>query len=195
MGAEVATPFASCDALERRSPRAWSRLRALVATLVVAGATVSSGAQAADPGERHPLIGHEAPDFTARAMGGGNMRLSEHRGEVVLVGFWTSWCGTCRDYLERLERLRGTYSSAGLIVLGVSLDDDQRKAQGLAQAVGTKFPSLFDGRKDLGPAWRVGDVPMTVLVDRAGVVRYVHGALAGRDEADLVGEIRRLLDE
>lgn len=128
-------------------------------------------------------------------MTGGNLRLSEHRGEVVLVGFWTSWCGTCRAYLEHLGRLHATYGSAGLVVVGVSLDDDARRASSLVQAVGAKFPNVFDARKQLGPAWRVSDVPMTVLIDRAGVVRHVHGELQRRDEPQLVEEIRRLLDE
>jgi peroxiredoxin len=150
-------------------------------------------ALAAEPGAA--LIGREAPDFAERSMAGGNLRLSEHRGEVVVVGFWTSWCGTCRAFLERLDRLHATYGSAGLVVIGVSLDDDARRAAGLLQAVDAKFPNVFDARKQLGPAWRVADVPMTVLIDRAGVVRHVHGELERRDEPRLVEEIRRLLDE
>jgi peroxiredoxin len=150
-------------------------------------------ATAAEPGST--LVGQPAPDFTERSMSGGNLRLSEHRGEVVLVGFWTSWCGTCRAYLEHLGRLHATYGSAGLVVVGVSLDDDARRASSLLQAVDAKFPNVFDARKQLGPAWRVSDVPMTVLIDRAGVVRHVHGDLQRRDEPRLVEEIRRLLDE
>jgi peroxiredoxin len=150
-------------------------------------------ATAAEPGSA--LLGQPAPDFTERSMSGGNLRLSEHRGEVVLVGFWTSWCGTCRAYLEHLGRLHATYGSAGLVVVGVSLDDDARRAASLLQAVDARFPNVFDARKQLGPAWRVSDVPMTVLIDRAGVVRHVHGELQRRDEPRLVEEIRRLLDE
>jgi peroxiredoxin len=164
---------------------------ALLAGLAVA--LFASSVSAAEP--RSELVGQPAPDFTERSMTGGNLRLSEHRGEVVLVGFWTSWCGTCRAYLEHLGRLHATYGSAGLVVVGVSLDDDARRAGSLVQAVGAKFPNVFDARKQLGPAWRVADVPMTVLIDRAGVVRHVHGELQRRDEPQLVEEIRRLLDE
>jgi peroxiredoxin len=159
----------------------------------VALALFALTATAAEPGRA--LVGQPAPDFTERSMTGGNLRLSEHRGEVVLVGFWTSWCGTCRAYLEHLGRLHATYGSAGLVVVGVSLDDDARRASSLLQAVDAKFPNVFDARKQLGPAWRVSDVPMTVLIDRAGVVRHVHGELQRRDEPRLVEEIRRLLDE
>jgi peroxiredoxin len=153
----------------------------------------ASGVAAAEPSQA--LLGQPAPDFTERSMSGGNLRLSEHRGEVVLVGFWTSWCSTCRAYLEHLGRLHATYGSAGLVVVGVSLDDDARRASSLLQAVGAQFPNVFDARKQLGPAWRVADVPTTVLIDRAGVVRHVHGELQRRDEPQLIEEIRRLLDE
>jgi peroxiredoxin len=159
----------------------------------VALALFASAAAAAEPGRA--LIGQPAPDFTERSMTGGNLRLSEHRGDVVLVGFWTSWCGTCRAYLEHLARLHATYGSAGLVIVGVSLDDDARRASSLLRAVDARFPNVFDARKQLGPEWRVGDVPMTVLIDRAGVVRHVHGELSRRDEPQLVEEIRRLLDE
>lgn len=144
---------------------------------------------------RSVLVGTEAPDFTQRVIGGGNFRLSERRGEVVLVGFWTSWCSTCRAQLERLARIDSTYGNAGLVVVGVSLDDDPERARGLVRAVEAKFRNVFDAEKRLGKVYRVNDVPMTVLVDRSGVVRYVHGELSRSDEDELVGQIRKLLDE
>lgn len=179
-------------AAESYAMRAVARMRA--AWLAgVALTVVAAAAPAAEP--QRSLVGKPAPDFTERALGGGNLRLSEHLGDVVLVGFWTSWCGTCRDYLERLDRLHATYGSAGLVVIGVSLDDDVARAGSLLQAVGARFPTVVDTRKQFGPAWRVADVPMTVLIDRAGVVRHVHGELLRRDEPALVAEIRQLLDE
>jgi peroxiredoxin len=193
--ADVPSAQLAASSRRTRSMRAACVRSMLVGAMAVGGLFASGEATAADRDLRSPLIGHAAPDFTMRALSGGNLRLSEHRGDVVLVGFWTSWCGTCRAYLERLNRLHATYGTAGLVVVGVSLDDDARRAASLADAVGAKFPNVFDGRKDLGPTWRVGDVPMTVLVDRAGVVRHVYGELQRRDDADLVVEIRKLLDE
>jgi peroxiredoxin len=152
-------------------------------------------AYASEREARDALVGREAPDFTQRALGGGNFRLSERRGEVVVVGFWTSWCSTCRAQLERLGRIDQTYGNAGLVVVGVSLDDDPERARGLARAVDAKFRNVIDVDKQLGRAYRVNDVPMTVLVDRSGVVRFVHGELSRTDEADLYAQIRKLLDE
>lgn len=180
-----------------RASRA-SRFGASVLATVAAAAllgVVPAAALASERAAREALLGREAPDFTQRLLDAGNFRLSEHRGEVVLVGFWTSWCGTCRAQLERLGRVDSTYGNAGLVVVGVSLDDDRDKARGLARAVGAKFRNVFDADKRLGKAYRVNDVPMTVLVDRSGVVRYVHGELSRSEESDLVDQIRKLLDE
>jgi peroxiredoxin len=142
-----------------------------------------------------PLAGRAAPDFVGKTLQGRNVRLSEHAGEVVLVGFWTSWCSTCREQLERLEKLHATYKPAGLIVIGVNLDDDRTRAQEVVTATRLTFPVLFDSTKDVSRRYDVSNVPMLVLVDRSGVVRYVHGEMKGRDEGDLIAEIRALLDE
>ena len=164
----------------------------LAGALLVAAALPGNARAAA-----HPLIGRPAPDFVQQLVTGPsrNFRLSERRGEVVLLGFWTSWCGSCRGYLERLGRLDATYARAGLLVVGVSLDDDLTHAAELARAVGVKFRNAWDRDKGLGRSYRVGDVPLTLLIDREGIVRYAETELDAGGEAALIGEIRQLLDE
>lgn len=140
-------------------------------------------------------IGHEAPDFALRSLAGPNLRLSDRRGEVVLLSFWTSWCSSCKAQLERAARLHDTYGSAGLVVIGISLDDDRAKAVKFAAANGGSVTQALDSTKDTARAYHINDVPLTILVDRAGIVRYVHGEFSRRDDGDLVEQVRRLLDE
>lgn len=141
------------------------------------------------------LIGKPAPDFVLKSLKGPNVRLSDHRGEVVMLGFWTSWCGGCRSELEQMARLLEIYRSAGLVVLGVSLDDERAKANAFASSHGGNVPHAFDAEKAVGRSFAIADVPFTMLIDRDGVVRYLHGEYGRRDEADLVQKIRELLDE
>ncbi len=168
------------------------RLIACFALLAVAG---SIGA--ADRAAHHPLLGQPAPELVERLFTGPsrNFRLSERRGDVVVVGFWTSWCGSCRAYLERLAKLNATYSSAGLVVVGVSLDDKPESAVELAHSIGARFSNAYDTEKVLGKRFAVADVPLTLLIDRGGVVRYAHGELDGAGDAALLTELRKLLDE
>ena len=152
---------------------------------------------ASDVARTHPLLGRPAPELLQHLVSGSgtNFRLSEHRGEVVLLGFWTSWCGTCADYLRQLRGLDATYARAGLVVAGVSLDDDSARAVSALRAAGAKFANGVDANKAYGQRFAVDDVPLTFLIDRDGIVRYVHGALDGPADAAVLREIRQLLDE
>ena len=135
-----------------------SRRSAACLTLALALVGIVSTSSAADPAAHHPLIGKPAPEIVQRLFvgTGRNFRLSERRGEVVAVGFWTSWCGSCRTYLERLAKLDATYAQAGLVVVGISLDDKASRATDLAHAVGAKFRNGVDEDKALGRRFAEG---------------------------------------
>jgi peroxiredoxin len=115
-----------------------------------------------------------APDFTLRVQDGPNLRLKEQRGRVVLVNFWASWCGPCRREMPQLSRLYDKYRAAGFLLLGVSVDDDARKAAQIASKLGVTFPVLFDSEKSVSRLYDLSAMPSTVLIDRDGRVRYVH---------------------
>jgi peroxiredoxin len=149
-------------------------------------------AMAAAPYE---LIGKPAPDLVARGLGGENVRISEHRGEVVVVSFWSGSCNTCRAQLSALDRIAKTYGSAGLTVIGVNLDDDIMRAEKFARAQDVNFQLLISTPESTGRDYQVDRVPMTVFVDRAGVLRAAHREFKARDEETYVRELRALLNE
>jgi peroxiredoxin len=136
-----------------------------------------------------------APDFALASTAGTNYRLSEYRGEVVALVFWASWCGDCRRELERFERLRRTYGSVGLTVLGVNLDKDPGQAAALAGAAGIGYPVLLDQAQDVSRTYRADELPLIVLIDRHGAIRARHDALNERDERGLLVDLRDLIDE
>lgn len=166
------------DRNDRRRPAARLALGAALAALTLAAADA-------------PV----APDFALPSMAGTNHRLSEHRGEVVAIVFWASWCGDCRGELERFERLRRTYGNVGFVVLGVSLDDEPAQARALAAAAALGYPVLSDPGKEVARTYRVDDLPLIVLIDRNGVVRARHDALDEREERGLMVSLRDLIDE
>lgn len=148
---------------------------------------------AAEPSYR--LQGQPAPDFALKATSGTNFRLSEYRGEVVLLTFWGSRCGQCGAQLAALSRLVDTYRSAGLTALAVNVDDNQLAAAEFAIAHPVSFPVLLDPDKGVARSYRVDNLPMLLLIDRAGTVRYVHRDFRSGDEHKFVERIRPLLDE
>jgi peroxiredoxin len=143
----------------------------------------------------YDLIARAAPDFTLHAAAGGNVRLSEHRGEVVVLSFWSSGCGTCRRQLDALNRSFATYRSAGLAVYGVGLDDVPERALKYARGVPVAFPMLLDPDKAVGRAYRVDNLPMTVLIDRSGTVRNVQRDFSAKSDDLYLQQLRVLLNE
>lgn len=158
-------------------------------------ALLSLSPLAAHAAEPYELSGQPAPDLVARALNGENVRVSEHRGEVVVVSFWSGSCSTCRAQLEALDRIAKTYSSAGLVVIGVNLDSNVARAEKFARAQDVKFQLLIAAPETTGDDYRVDRLPMTVFVDREGVLRAAHREFKARDEATYVRELRTLLDE
>ena len=124
-----------------------------------------------------------APDFTLRTLNGPNLRLQEQRGRVVMINFWATWCGPCRQEMPHLNSLYQKYKASGFVLLGVNVDDDTRNAAEVAAKLGVTFPVLLDTDKQVSRRYDLATMPSTVLIDRDGKVRYVHrGYLAGYED-------------
>ena len=141
------------------------------------------------------MTGREAPDFALKSSTGENLRLSEYRGDVVMVNFWATWCGPCRQEMPLLEELFSRYERVGFTLLGVNIDDDPRRAMAMAQELGVTFPVVFDNTKKVSKLYDVNAMPVTVLVDKEGRVRHVHHGYKPGYEEKYLNEVRALLRE
>ena len=136
-----------------------------------------------------------APDFTLRTMNGPNLRLQEQRGQVVLVNFWATWCGPCRQEIPHLNKLYDKYRASGFVLLGVNIDEDAKVAADLAAKLGVKFPVLLDTDKKVSRLYDMSAMPATVVIDRDGRVRYIHRGYRDGYEETYDQQIRGLLKE
>ena len=141
------------------------------------------------------LTGQTAPDFVLKSSTGENLRLSEYRGDVVMINFWATWCGPCRQEMPLLDDLYARYGRVGFSLLGVNIDDDSRRAMQMIDELGVNFPVLFDETKEVSKLYQVDAMPVTVLVDRDGTVRHVHHGYKPGYEEKYLTEIRSLLRE
>ncbi len=130
-------------------------------------------------------------DLSLRDMTGKKMRLRDYQGKTVVLNFWATWCGPCREEMPRLVRAEKEYGSRGVVFVGVSLDDDKTKGKiaGFVQEHGIDFPIWVGATGDdldklkMGPA-----VPATAFINPEGrIVARVEGEI--RDE-----EIKERLD-
>jgi peroxiredoxin len=135
-----------------------------------------------------PAVDSVAPDFALKAVDGHNLRLSEYRGEPVVLHFWASWCGPCRESAAVLDRFA---VESGAPVVGVSLDGTTERAAAVAASLRLTSPTLVDTRQAVARAYDVDKLPLTLLLDAEGRVR---GAWTGvvPDLAELTPQLARL---
>ena len=141
------------------------------------------------------LVGDTAPDFALRSADGSNRRLAEYQGDVVMLNFWATWCGPCRQEMPHLEKIYERYEPAGFTLLGINVDGDPEKAARMAEDIGVSFPVLFDDDKIVSKLYDIRAMPVTVMIDRDGRVREIHHGYRPGVEASYWDQVRDLLKE
>ncbi|MCL4426062.1 MAG: TlpA family protein disulfide reductase [Firmicutes bacterium] len=123
------------------------------------------------PTEVRPETGYLAPDFTLRDLEGKEVKLSESRGQVVLVNFWASWCPPCRAEIPEIEAY---YQKNGqkVVILGVDLQEDPARVKSFARTMNMHYPILLDSGQ-VAKQYRVRVIPTTFVVSPRGVISDV----------------------
>jgi len=137
----------------------------------------------------------KAPGFTLKSYSGKNLKLSEYRGQVVLLNFWASWCGPCRQEMPLLNDLHKKYKKLGFSVMGVNVEEDSAKARKIVKEVKLKFPVLFDTKNKVSELYQVSAMPSTVIIDRNGNMRYVHKGYKPGDMSAYKKWVKKLIRE
>jgi peroxiredoxin len=160
-----------------------NRMLALLAALGVALPAL------ADP------TGQPAPQFTLGARSGHEVSLAQYKGDVVMLNFWASWCGPCRQEMPLLESIYEKYNKLGFVLLGVNVEPDSNAANDWLKATPVSFPILYDKESKVSRLYDVEGMPSTVIIDRAGRVRVLHRGYKPGDENEYLDSIRALVRE
>jgi len=136
-----------------------------------------------------------APNFTLKSLTGKNLKLSEMTGNVVLINFWASWCGPCREEMPLLNDLHKKYEPLGFTVLGVNVEEDAKNARGFLKNFPVDFPVLLDNKNQVSKKYNVIAMPTTVVLDRDGNVRYLHQGYKPGDEEKYRKMVKKLVRE
>ena len=116
----------------------------------------------------------DAPDFTVKTPEGKDIKLSSLKGQVVLIDFWASWCGPCRQENPNVVRLYNMYKSNGFTVFSVSLDDNADKWKEAIKKDGLLWPNhgsdLQGWKTPLTQLYQFNSIPQTVLVSKEGKI-------------------------
>src|SRR5262245_23098311 len=136
-----------------------------------------------------------APQFSLAARGGKTVNLAQYKGQVVMINFWATWCGPCRQEMPLLESIYKKYNKMGFTLLGVNVEPDPKAADGWLKATPVSFPILFDTKSEVSKMYEVAGMPSTVIVDRKGNVRVIHRGYKPGDENVYQDNIRKLVRE
>lgn len=132
-------------------------------------------------------VGELAPDFARNDLSGKQVRLSDHRGELVLLNFWAAWCAPCREEMPAFSKWQDELRAEGFQVIGVSLDDDAAEAKDFLAAHPVSYPVVIGDAKLAERFGGVLGLPLSYLIDAQGrvVARYEGEADLPKMEARL----------
>jgi peroxiredoxin len=142
------------------------------------------------------MIGKTAPEVVGQDLDGEVFRLSEYRGQVVVLAFSGDWCGACRGEYPYQRLLLELYKDRPFAMLGVSSDTDPETAKWTKADHGLGYRMWWDGdatKNTEGPiasAWGVGGWPTTYVIDRRGTIRFVN-----LRQEDLLKGVKQLMNE
>jgi thiol-disulfide isomerase/thioredoxin len=136
-----------------------------------------------------------APVFNLPSRNGDNVSLDQLKGKVVMLNFWASWCGPCRQEMPLLEQMHKRYSSLGFTLVGVNVEANTKDAERWLAETPVSFPVVFDRDSKVSKLYDVSAMPSTVFIDRKGNVRYLHRGYKAGDEGEYLNQIRALLKE
>ena len=152
----------------------------------------ASGAHGAEDAE-HPLLGAAAPAFELEAPSSKQkVSLGEYAGKVIVVDFWATWCAPCKESFPVYQRLARKFGSK-LAVIGISVDEDPAGIPQFAKDTGVTFPLAWDDGQITSKSYQPPTMPTCFVVDRTGIVRFVHSGFYSGEERAIETEIASLL--
>ena len=114
---------------------------------------------------------HDAPVFLSENLRGGNTRLADYKGKVILLNFWATWCIPCRAEMPGMETLWQKYRERGLVIAAVSVDEGSRgRIETFSKLLDLSFPILLDPESEVSDLYEVSNMPTSFLIDRNGKI-------------------------
>ena len=136
-----------------------------------------------------------APAFSLASRAGQDVSLAQYKGQVVMLNFWASWCGPCRQEMPLLESIYRKYGKMGFTMIGVNVEPDSNAANEWLKATPVSFPILYDRDSKVSKLYDVAGMPSTVIIDRTGKLRVLHRGYKPGDENEYLDSIRTLIRE
>ena len=123
-----------------------------------------------------PVVGNRAPSFMLKDVRGNNVSLSDFKGKVVVMDFWTTWCSWCKETTQELEKLHNNYKDRDVVFLGISMDSGsnaEKKVRNFAQKYQLTYLMLIDDGS-ASKSYQVNKLPTTYILDRDHIIKQIY---------------------
>ena len=137
--------------------------------------------------------GGPPPALALKDINGGSHRLSDYRGKVVLVNFWATWCGPCRDEMPSIQELKDKLAGKPFVVLAVNLDEPESRIRKFLSQMKLDFTILLDPEKKAARAWGARILPASYVIGPDGRIRYTLVGEINWSHEQVVSRISELL--
>ncbi len=129
--------------------------------------------------------GQRAARVDLPGLDGKRVRLDALKGKVVVLDFWASWCGPCKEELPELERLKAAYETKGVAFVTVNIDIERANAEAMARKLKLTMPVGLDPKGDQAAnAFGLPTMPTSYVIDQQGVVRFIHEGFHGASDVE-----------
>jgi thiol-disulfide isomerase/thioredoxin len=117
----------------------------------------------------------KAPDFELISLSGDTIRLSDFKGNVVILDFWATWCGPCRKEIPSFIQLQKTYGDSGVVILGIAISDKEKNVRDYYRKMKMNYPVMMGNSKVVKAYGGITGIPTTFVIDKEGNLyrRYI----------------------
>ncbi len=161
------------------------------------GPTTLSTAGVFDPvAAQHVLVDQPAPNFTADLLTGETVTLASHKGkDVVILDFWATWCAPCIVSLPLMADLASKYADKGVVLYAVNDSEDATDIKDFLSKRNLTMPVVLDPQGKIVDSFKADVLPVSILIDKEGIVRQVHYGtfVAGETDKKIEAELQKLL--
>jgi len=119
--------------------------------------------------------------------------VAEHRGEVIYVDFWASWCGPCRKSFPWMNKIKTEHKGKGFTVISINLDAEHDLAQAFLKETPANFAVLYDPKGELARFFKIQGMPSSLIINKKGEVKYAHSGFFAKKIPEYEQEIQQLL--
>jgi thiol-disulfide isomerase/thioredoxin len=165
--------------------------------------TLATGCGGSTPGAKSgdgasaegDLTGKPAPEFSVSLKGGKKWSPADAQGKVLIIDFWATWCGPCRESFPALETIYKKHKAQGFELVAINIDETPDEVDAFLKSTGVHFPVGFDpgGEKVAGKKYPIPTMPTTYVIDKKGTIRHVHAGYHDGEDKEIEAEVTKLL--